>query len=174
MNLLKISLVLLFITLPLFGCSDSPSAASISIPEKDQAYLADWGYAVKDRLGNDYKYKLSRKQLAQQPQMMIWGLQKADPAEYVGNEVIIRRYIVSSPEQERKFQLKSGEMLTAALLIVRDKIVGGYIAAESQGESDKPTGNALYSLDGRTLEEVSGQDFSGWRENWLTKYSGSD
>lgn len=45
-----------------------------------------------------------------------------------------------------------------------DKIVGGY------SFPDEKMVGSVYSLDGKTLEEVTGLSFQQWEENWKKKY----
>ncbi|MEG6616389.1 hypothetical protein V6C27_08160 [Peptococcaceae bacterium 1198_IL3148] len=45
------------------------------------------------------------------------------------------------------------------------KIIGGYSCPNAN-----VVGASYYSIDGRTLEEVTGLSFQQWQENWKKKY----
>ncbi|MGH4141146.1 hypothetical protein [Clostridium sp.] len=49
-------------------------------------------------------------------------------------------------------------------MISDGKVIGGYAFA------DGTFVGSVYSLDGKTLEEVVGLSYEKWRENWKNKY----
>jgi len=52
------------------------------------------------------------------------------------------------------------------VLVCVSKVIGGYSLLDYDEVHDR----CVYSLEGKTLEKVTGEDFQTWREAWEAKY----
>ncbi|TYP75486.1 hypothetical protein [Paenibacillus methanolicus] len=136
------------------GCSGGGTEGS---PEA-AAYLESKGYQNVRQEGRVVRYVINGRLLSKSPTMEQWGLQDADPSAYFGQTIAIERYVATgSPVGE-------GEV-SVSVFMSGDKPLGGFV--------NVPGGDEVgYSLDGKTLEEVSGKPYEAWKQDWLAKYGG--
>ncbi|MBB3110744.1 hypothetical protein FHS18_002811 [Paenibacillus phyllosphaerae] len=138
------------------GCSGGSDEGS---PEASE-FLASKGYTVVSHKGGVVRYVLNGRLLASMPYMKDWALQEVDPTPYVGQTVEIERYVVTG------HPLGAGE-INVSVFLSGGKPIGGI--SFPPGESSE---EASRSLDGRTLEEVTGKPMEAWQAEWLAKYGG--
>lgn len=93
----------------------------------------------------------------------IWAVQKDEPDKYFEKEITTFCFTVENhPLQERDSHAKNGVNLY--IMLADGKVIGGY----SYPNAD--VYGAYSSLDGKTLEEVTGLSFQQWGEKWKRKY----
>jgi hypothetical protein len=100
------------------------------------------------------------------PYQQVWSVQNVEPDKYFGKEIIIYGFSVKNhPLQAKDEYAKSGVKLY--IMLSEGKVIGG---SSSPDTGEVLIGGTCYSLEGKTLEEVTGLSFSEWGENWKKKY----
>jgi hypothetical protein len=131
-------------------------------------YVKSKGYEITARKGEVHKYTLEKSRLYGAaetiPYQQAWSVQTVEPDKYFGKEIIIYQFIVKNhPLQERDKNAKDG--VNVSIMLSEGKIIGGtsYPNAIVYGSCS--------SIDGKTLEEVTGLSFLQWSEKWKKKYA---
>lgn len=145
------------------GCSKK----AIGDEKKAEEYVKDQGYKITARKGEVQKYTLEKNKLYGAtetiPYQQMWAVQKEEPDQYFGKEITIYCFTVKNhPLQKKDSNAKNG--VNVYIMLTDSKVIGGY---------SYPNVNvvgAYSSLDGRTLEEVTGLSFQQWSEEWKKKY----
>jgi hypothetical protein len=97
------------------------------------------------------------------PYRQDWSLQKVEPDKYFGKQIIVYGFTVRNhPLQKRTTNAKNGVALS--IMVSEGKVIGGVSYPST------PTTGGGYSLEGKTLEEVTGLSYQLWAENWKKKY----
>lgn len=159
-KLLCLVLGLLFLIIT--GCSNSSSTGN----DEGTAvkYIKTQGYEIITKNGDIPKYTLEKSKLQTSQYLnicQIWGVQKTDPDKYLGKEISTYSFTVDKHPLEKIYKVKTNVFI----MFSDGKIVGGY-----SFPNEKLYGS-VYSLDGKTLEEVTGVSYPQWVENWEKKYS---
>lgn len=142
---------------------------SITGDEKTaEDYVKSQGYNITARKGEIEKYTLEKSKLhgatETLPYQQMWAVQKVEPDKYFGKEITIYGFTVKNhPLQERDRNTKNG--VNVYIMLSEGKVIGGYsyLNADVVG--------AYSSIDGNTLEEVTGLSYKQWCENWKQKYA---
>jgi len=162
---LIIPLMLMIGLLLLFGCNSKNDEENntISITEKQTEYLNTNNYDIVKSNGITETYILQKNILTEQPHNIIWGVQNLNPQDYLGKTIDVSSYLVSNHKLD-SYGDKGQTHLW--LLICEEEIIGGY----SFPNNTETLYGGIYSLDGMTLEEITGLDFQTWSEDWMNKY----
>ncbi|OCA84530.1 hypothetical protein A8F94_15295 [Bacillus sp. FJAT-27225] len=124
-------------------------------------YLLDEGYTIKSYDGN-YVYNVSKQDLVRQPHYYMWGVQSVSPDPYIGKDVIQERFTVKNHPLSKLYG-----PIAVSVFIYNGEVIGGTSFPAEGGMVGAP-----HSLDGKTLEEVIGQnDTQKWWKEWEEKYS---
>lgn len=131
-------------------------------------YVKSQGYKITSRKGEIQKYKLEKSKLCGAietiPYQQMWAVQKEEPDEYFGKEITIYGFTVKDhPLQKRDRNAKSG--VNVYIMLSEGKVIGGYSYPNTDVDG------AYSSMDGKTLEEVTGLSYQQWSEKWKRKYS---
>jgi hypothetical protein len=134
-------------------------------------YVESQGYKITARKGEIEHYTLEIGRLngssEARPLIQEWGVQKVEPDKYFGKEISVYGFIVENhPLQEIDKNSKNGVNLN--VMMTEGNVIGGY---------SYPNTGALggySSLDGKTLEEVTGLGYQQWQKNWKAKYGAED
>lgn len=146
------------------GCSKG----FVSSEEKTaENYVKAQGYKITAHKGEVQKYTLEKDKLCGGtetiPYQQMWAVQKVEPEKYFGKEITIYGFTVKDhPLQDRDSNAKNGVNLY--IMLADSKVIGGF----SYPNAD--VCGAYTSLDGKTLEEVTGLTYEQWGENWKKKY----
>ncbi len=90
-------------------------------------------------------------------------MQTVEPDKYFGKEIVVYGYTVKNhPMQKEDRNAKDG--VNVYVMLCGGNIIGGY----SYPNADVV--GAFSSLDGKTLEEVTGLSYKEWQDNWKIKY----
>ncbi|MGM1049923.1 MAG: DUF4830 domain-containing protein [Bacillota bacterium] len=158
---------ILLLLIPL-GCASDPPRSE---DEKTAAnYVESQGYEIEDRQGKVYTYTLDKSLLqsvsasatGNLPYIQIWSLQENDREDYFGKEISSYIFTVSGHPLDKKYNTN-----TIVNIMMSDGEVIGGTSTPDVGGLD----GSLYSLDGRTLEEVTGISYGEWRTQWAQKYT---
>lgn len=152
------------IVLTFFGCTrnltDNEELAKVDIKNR--------GYEIIESKGEIDRYRLDKSKIfggtETTPYQQIWGVQSISPDEYFDKEIITYEFIVKNhPLQKVDSNAKNGVKLY--YMFVDGEIIGGY------SYPNENVYGALSSLEGKSLEEVTGLTFLEWSEEWANKYS---
>ena len=156
----SLCIVLGLLLLILIGCSKG-----ISGDEKTtEDYVKSQGYIITARKGEILKYIFEINKLNGEieplPYSQMWALQKVEPDKYFGKEITIYCFTVKNHPLEKTYKVKTN----VYIMISDGKVIGGYSFPDAE------MNGSIYTLDGKTLEEVTGLSYQKWRENWKKKY----
>lgn len=161
----KIAFILIGLTLfTLLGCTSKVTGYE-KIAEE---YVKSQGYNITARKGEIQKYVLEKSKLyggtGTIPYQQAWGVQKVEPDKYFGKEINVYGFTVKNHPMEKKDKEHTKNGVNVYIMLTDGKVIGGYSYpnADVVGVYD--------SLDGKTLEEVTGLSFQQWGESWKKKY----
>ncbi|KRE40932.1 hypothetical protein [Paenibacillus sp. Soil522] len=164
MRYLKFGILIGLMFLILVGCSNEVTGDE-KIAEQ---YVRAQGYNVTSYKGEVNRYSLDKRKLFGNtesiPFQQAWGVQKVEPDKYFGKEVTIYAFTVSNHPLEKIYKAKSN----VYIMLSEGKVIGGYSFPDVDGMV-----GGYYSLDGKTLEEVTGLSYIEWSDNWKKKYGDS-
>jgi hypothetical protein len=160
---------IMFIALTIFifaGCVKKVSGDEKTAEE----YIKAQGYKITSYNGEVQRYTLDNSKLYGAthtiPYQQVWGLQKVEPDKYFGKEIVVYGFAVKNhPLQSRDEHAKNGVKLF--IMLSEGKVIGGSSLPDT---GEVLLGGSCYSLDGKTLEEVTGLSFTQWSESWKKKY----
>lgn len=127
-------------------------------------YLNEKGYNISKSNGIIDSYVLEKEILNKQPYSNIWGLQKIEVQPYFSKNIDIYSYVVNN---HKLYTLGDMNETLVWLIVCENVIVGGY----SLPNNSETLYGGVYSIDGLTLEEVTGMDFPTWQKEWQRKYN---
>ncbi len=159
----------LFIIFNITSCSQNKKVTSInSIANVSDPliYLKSKGYDIL----TDVK-KLESRKITKDDfkgiNSIIWGAQTFTP-EQINGKMVDYYYADVKDHPLLNNQDIEGESVRVTIMKNDNKIIGGY---SSINYKEIRFGANIYSIDGKTLEEFTGQDFQTWREEWERKYN---
>ncbi|MGL5354675.1 MAG: hypothetical protein ACRDA5_15385 [Clostridium sp.] len=148
----KLLLILIgTLSLLLYSCSNTTNST--------EKYIKSLGYTIKSNNGELEEYKLTKEKLITQPYDIIWGLQEVSPDKYINSTITTYEFIAIADNLKN-----NSNEIKIYIMIANDTIIGGY-----SFPNDDSVGS-YYSLDGKTLETITGMDLQRWQEEWQKKY----
>lgn len=136
-----------------------------NVISKQIKYLNEKGYDIVDSNGIMDSFILNKEIIKQQPYSHIFGVQEDINIEKYHNKTIdIYLYTVKGHPLDDKGDMGKTEVF---LIVNKEKIIGGY----SIPINTMPLLGSVYSIDGKSLEEVTGLDYSTWLKEWEKKYN---
>jgi len=151
--------------LTLVGCAEKEITKSkTNIILEQIEYLNGKGYNISKSKGIIDSYVLEKELLSKQLYSNIWGLQDIEIQTYFGKPIDVYSYIVNNHKLDT---LGDMDGTLVWLIVCENKIVGGY----SLPNNSETLYGGVYSIDGLTLEEVTGMDFPTWQKEWQKKYN---
>ncbi|MFB5673577.1 hypothetical protein ACE3NQ_13445 [Paenibacillus terreus] len=153
--------VLIALALFTLGCNQREVAGDEKTAKE---FIEGKGYRVTSLLGQLDQYNLTKNMLYGQDTLIyrqIWGVQASEPDRYFGKEISVYGFIVSKHPLEKQYNAKT----RLYIMLTDGKVIGGYSFPDIEGLV-----GSVYSLEGKTLEEVTGLTFTEWREKWIQKY----
>lgn len=155
-------LVFLVIFFLLVGCVPNLDSNG----ELARQYLLDKGYKIKSYEGSQV-YSVSKEELTDMPDISIWAVQPVQPDSYIGKEIVQEIFIVVNHPLSKIYgpQQDFSEKVKVRAFIYNGEVIGGTSYPVGEG-----IGGWGYSIDGKTAEEVQGQDLNVWSEKWRDKY----
>ena len=160
MRYLRFGILISLVVGTLVGCSKE-DASGEKIAEQ---YVKAQGYDVISNKGEIYSYILDKSKLsgnkASLPIQQEWAVQNTEPDKYFGKEINIYGFTVSNHPLEQIYQAKTH----VDVMISEGAVIGGYSFPDNDSDG------ACYSLDGRTLEEITGLSYIEWSNRWKKKY----
>jgi hypothetical protein len=155
---------ILILALAIFTGCGQEAVDDIKIAEQ---YARQQGYKITSRNANVQKYVLDKNKLFgssdSMPYQQTWGVQEVEPDKYFGKEISIYGFTVKSHPLEAMYNRETN----ISVMMCEGKVIGG-TSFPVQGE--ELLMGWPYSLDGQTLEEVTGMSYQEWSEEWEKKY----
>ncbi|WP_259618735.1 hypothetical protein [Paenibacillus doosanensis] len=149
----------------LLACAAACSRDSDPGSQTAKRYVQSQGYEVTKVRGLVEKYTLDRAKLYGEtstlPYRQSWGVQTARPEDYFGQDILIYAFTVKGHPLENIYRVNTN----VYIMLSGGKVIGGYSFPDATGLA-----GAVYSLDGKTLEEVTGLSFREWQDQWKRKY----
>ncbi|MFB5759743.1 hypothetical protein [Paenibacillus medicaginis] len=127
-------------------------------------FIEGQGYRVNSFLGLLDKYKLSKSMLYgpdTAPYQQIWSVQETEPERYFGEEISVYGFVVTNHPLQKQYNAQT----RLYIMLADEKVIGGYSYPDMEGLV-----GGVYSLDGKTLEEVTGETYTEWTVEWSRKY----
>ncbi len=155
-------LVMGLILMLVAGCSQSATGDAKTAAD----YVKFQGYEITARKGETEHYILEKSKLygglEARPFQQAWGVQTVEPDGYFGKEILVYGFTVKNHPLEKIYKQSDG---TNVYIMLSDgQIIGGYSFPNAD------VLGAFSSLDGETLEEVTGLSFQQWRQKWKERY----
>lgn len=135
-------------------------------------FITSQGYKVVAQNGKTDKYILEKSKLyggtESLPYQEAWSVQNIEPDKFFGKEISVFRFIVANhPLQKLNKHAENGVILY--IMMSENKVIGGY--SYPFGNSNEILiGGWCSSLDGNSLEDVTGLNYKQWSDNWAKKY----
>lgn len=128
-------------------------------------YVNSKGYDIIKRKGEVVNYTLEKNMLYGSNEsteyQQIWGVQNVEPDKYFGKQITVYGFTVKNHPLEKEYKANTN----IYIMISDGQVIGGYSFPDL---SDLDGGCS--SLDGKTLEEVTGLSYTKWLEEWEKKY----
>lgn len=161
-NIITFGCIISLLIFILTGCktgelkNQQPNNAESKIATK---YLKDKNYIIVSNEGKVDEYILEKEDLLKLPYQMYWGIQNIDVSKFLKKNIKTFKFIVKEHNNDKT--------QTIVWVMISDNNVAGGYSVPFNKNSVK--GN-VYSIDGKTLEEITGMTFQDWREQWVNKY----
>ncbi|NMH74564.1 hypothetical protein HF078_15870 [Bacillus sp. RO2] len=159
-------IVFLAVIFFLVGCGpqmDSDDELAMdSDGELAKQYLLDKGYDIESYKGNQ-DYSFTRAELGDMPHNSIWAVQTISPELYIGKEIVQEVFVVKNHPLSEMYGHQEGftGKVEVRVFIYNDEVIGG--TSYPVGEGVNGWG---YSLDGKTAEEIHGDDLDSLLKEW--------
>ena len=157
-------LIILLIAIITAGCSNHKDNI-IPITNTAEQFISDKGYSVINNEGYVSEYILERKHLTEMPYIQYWSVQTVDPVSFVGKQIKTSKFIVKGHPLDN-VPHNSRKQTYIYLMESDERIIGGY----SFPDLDDLGMGWVYTIDGKTLEELTGMPYQDWIEEWNQKY----
>lgn len=158
--------IVLILALISAGCSFGQGTHKPHLYRGDEkaaeAYIKSKGYLITGYKGQLNTYTLQRSLLRETWYAQIWSVQNEPPENYYGREITTYGFVVDHHPLSQKYHFDTD----VYLMMTGGKVVGGY----SFPHSDPPMVGAVFSLEGKDLEERTGLTYTGWKDQWDKKY----
>lgn len=100
--------------------------------------------------------------------MQLWGVQKEDPDSFFGKEIVTYRFLVKDHPLEQLYSPDDCDISVTVMLVDR-KVIGGASYPRSKIKNVVMVGGE-YSIEGKTMKEIKGMEYSEWLDYWNQKY----
>ena len=154
----------------LAGCRSIDFSKAMEADNMEQAaqeLLEEKGFQIVASGGKNEVYVLDRDRLAHPNYAQMWGVQKVDEEAYLGKSVEIYEFLVK--DHPLLIEVEGAERIKVWVMVCENEIIGGYTFPNY----DDPHYGGVYSLEGKTLEEVNEIRFQAWKKDWEEKYQPS-
>ena len=168
--IMLLAAVLLFLLVS--GCSSEAKSELQGDERTAAAAIEAKGYKIVTALDESDEYILDRAKLAEHLYMNIWSVQEVEPEQYIGKLITTYGFIVSGHPLEQIYAFadqSSAYEYHTKVMLSEGKVIGGY-SYPVRKDGDLLMGG-VYSIDGKTQEEITGLSYSEWLAQWTKKYA---
>jgi len=127
-------------------------------------FIEDKGYKVVADGTKTPDYILTKDDLIKLPYMQYWGVQKVNPLNYTNKTIQTYRFIVTNHPLDTLIG-NSKKQTIVFIMLGDNRVIGGYSIP------DNSSVGSVYSIDGKTIEQLTGMQFIDWTSQWIKKYS---
>ena len=100
----------------------------------------------------------------------IWGVQYTEPDLYFNKLISIYSFIVKNhPLNEVALAMNFDYDVQVNVFISEEEVIGG--TSYFLPKDNTVLFGGAYSIDGKTLEEITGLSYEQWSKDWIKKYS---
>lgn len=168
-RLIGLFLMLSLALLVIMGCSNKGGAAEGETDEQIAArYVETLGYRIVDPAGEVAQYTLDQTMLENLDYMQLWSVQKQEPDAYFGKKIITYRFLVENHPLEQQYP-PDEYRIAVNVMLADHEVIGGTSGPLSIIKNLIVAGGE-YSIEGKTLKEIKGLDYSQWLEHWKESY----
>ncbi|MBU9711717.1 DUF4830 domain-containing protein [Evansella tamaricis] len=173
---------LFFIIILLAGCTATETFDEVKLSETaliSKEFIEAQGYNVLNYKGNLYSYALSdqvssayESNLQKVHVRKTWQVQETELEEFRDSQIVEETFLIENhPLDNWKSEGGSYESTgkTYANVLISDgEVIGG---TSSPALKETPAGNAQFSLDGKTFEDIHPNvEWREWADYWTEKY----
>jgi hypothetical protein len=137
--------------------------STIQAKQKASSFLKDKGYSIVSSDGKVEEYVLKKEHLMKLPYSQIWGVQQIDANDYLNKTIESFKFTVRNHPLDN-LKGNNDKQTTVWVLVCENKAIGG------TSLPDEDLVGGVYSLEGKTLEEVTGLNYQDWSREWTNKY----
>ncbi|MDQ0112440.1 hypothetical protein [Paenibacillus harenae] len=166
-SIMKTKLIILFlISIIMVGCNNhEDNTNKVSLSTTAELFITKKGYKIVKNEGYVYEYILEKKHLTEMPYLQYWSVQTIDPVSFVGKRIKTSKFIVKNHPLDN-IDNNRGKQTNIYIMETEKQIIGGY----SLPVHDDLQMGWVYTIDGKTLEELTGMPYQEWLEQWKQKY----
>ena len=129
-----------------------------------ESYVKSQKYKIVKNLDGITSYSLNKNMLYGSTDSIIneqiWSVQKSEPDKYFGKQIKVYGFTVENHPLEKIYNVNTN----VYIMICDGQVIGGY------SDPDNDSVGGVYSLDGKTPEEITGLNYSQLCEKWKEKY----
>ncbi|WP_405110021.1 hypothetical protein MHH28_32445 [Paenibacillus sp. FSL K6-1217] len=164
-----VSFVLGLVLLAMAGCSNNQNIPREQTDEQTAAgYIEALGYTIVASEGVSSRYTLEPQRLESLDDMQLWAVQEQEASTYFGKEITTYQFIVENHPLAQEYPADEYKVF-ANVMVVDHEVIGGSSAPLSTTKNLVVAGGE-YSIEGKTLEEIKGLEYSQWLEHWKETY----
>jgi len=153
------------------GCSSEAEPELHGDERKAAEAIKAKGYKILSTLGESEAYILERAKLLEAPYMNIWSVQEAVPEQYFGKSIASYDFVVSGHPLEQLYasaNQSSEYKFHINVMLSEGEVIGGYAYPVSKDGALSMGG--VYSINGKSQEDMTGLSYSEWLAQWKKKY----
>lgn len=169
----RVPIILSIVLLALAGCNNNKNVSGEQSDEQTAAnYVEALGYTIVASEGETARYTLEPDRLKSLDDMQLWAVQEQEASTYFGKEITTYQFIVNHHPLEQQYPADEYK-ISANVMLVDHKVIGGSSAPLSTTENLVVAGGE-YSLEGKTLKEIKGMEYSEWLKHWKERYGAGE
>ena len=154
-------LLIVGIAVALVTCNNMGNQLKIA-----ERYIADNGYKIMSDGRLAEKYILTNEHLLTMPYPRGWGFLAFDEIDRCKEKEIFTYQFTVTNHPLDVVENNDKKQTLIWVMVCNNQAVGGY----SLPDYSQPVSGEVYSVDGKTVEEVKGMDLSSWQDLWKEKY----
>ncbi|ETT53531.1 hypothetical protein BK147_08620 [Paenibacillus sp. FSL R7-0337] len=155
--------------LSVVGCSNNQNIRGEQTDEQTAAgYIEALGYTIVASEGETSRYTLEPQRLESLEDMQFWAVQEEEASTYFGKEITTYPFIVKNHPLEQQYPPDQYK-ISVNVMIADHEVIGGSSAPLSTTKNLVVAGGE-YSIEGKTLEEIKGLEYSQWLKHWKETY----
>lgn len=139
-----------------------------SNPNRKEAerLIREKGYTIVKYRGSGTPYVLTKELLLKMPYSVAWGVQKEPPEQFLGKTIQSEHFLVKNHPLDHAHKESLGQT-DVWILLAEGHAIGG----TSLTHTKTPLYGGVYSLEGKTLEEIQPMSYLQWVDEWKKRFS---
>lgn len=161
-----ICLLLSLLLIPITGCS--PNILNKSDEQIAANFIKLLGYTIVSYDGEYPKYTLDRELLKNSGEFKLWGVQKAEPEQYIGKDIHTFKFTVTNHPLQKIFSHDKYDILVT-VMVVDHNVIGGTSLPNYKVVETVMAGTPS-SIEGKDMNEIKEMSYDQWLDYWKEKY----